>query len=112
MANGDTSSNPKGILSVRIGPELLRRVNRVVYFLHRSQVSFVTEALEEKTKEYEAKYQTELSVIAKQEQKIMDRETSSGSTMEQDENGQGAIRRGSAPDARKTSVTRARLRRR
>jgi CRISPR/Cas system type I-B associated protein Csh2 (Cas7 group RAMP superfamily) len=73
MANDDTSSNPKGSITVRIGPELLQRVNRVIYFLHKSQTDFVKEALAEKTKEYEEKH-PELSAAVKIEQKILERE--------------------------------------
>lgn len=92
------------MLSVRIGQDLLKRVNSVVEVLRTSQVDFVKEALDEKTKYYEDRYKNELTEIDKIKEKILRRETASGASMHKNENGQGTVRRGSTPNVGEIST--------
>jgi predicted DNA-binding protein len=67
MANPDT-------ISVRVGEELLRRVNKVAEALGKSQAQFVKEVLDERTREH-AK---DVEEITKSEKKIVEREQRRG----------------------------------
>lgn len=62
---------------MRIGEDLLKRVNSVAQVLQKSQTDFIKQTLDEKTRYYEAKYKTELNEIAKFKQKILEREKAS-----------------------------------
>jgi predicted DNA-binding protein len=69
-------ANENDMLSVRIGEELLVRVNKVADALHKSQTQFVKEVLDERTRPHIA----EVEEIVKQERKIAEREKKRSST--------------------------------
>jgi hypothetical protein len=61
-------------INVRVGEELLRRVNKVAEALGKSQAQFVKDVLDERTKEH----QKDVDEIAKVERKIAEREQKRG----------------------------------
>jgi len=63
-------ANESDMLSVRIGEDLLLRVNKVAEALNKSQTQFVKEVLDERTKPHIV----EVEEIVKQEKKIAERE--------------------------------------
>jgi hypothetical protein len=63
----------KGNLNVRVGEELLNRINKVAGAMGKSQTEFVKEVLDERTKEHES----DVKEIGKYEKRIVERENAS-----------------------------------
>jgi len=63
-------ANENDMLSVRLGEDLIVRINKVAEALNKSQNQFVKEVLEERTRPHIA----EVEEIIRQEKKIAERE--------------------------------------
>ena len=88
-----TNTRKGGTITVTLGEDLLTRVNKVAEARHQSTAKFVRELLDSKTR----KLQNAIDEIKRQEA-IIQKEYD-----DDDENGQGTIRRSSPPNAKQTS---------